>query len=144
MSASRPAVISGYLLRRKREGWYANQDWSHFIRKEENDGRVEWVMLDVEGPGCIVRFWMGGNAPYGKLRFYLDGSRKPVIEETADALLGHGALVGRPLSAVRSRGLNFFFPIPYAKGCKITYELTGGKTEIQHNLREGWSNNRQL
>ncbi len=105
-----------------KEGWYANQDWSHFIRKEENDGRVEWVMLDVEGPGCIVRFWMGGNAPYGKLRFYLDGSKKCVLEETADALLGHGALVGRPLSAVRSRGLNFFFPIPYAKGCKITYD----------------------
>ncbi|MHC4740571.1 MAG: glycoside hydrolase family 172 protein [Planctomycetota bacterium] len=105
-----------------KEGWYANQDWSHFIRKEENDGRVEWVMLDVDGPGCIVRFWMGGNAPYGKLRFYLDGAAKPVIEETADALLGHGALVGRPLSAVRSRGLNFFFPIPYARGCKITYD----------------------
>jgi len=104
------------------EGWYANQDWSHFIRKEETGGRVEWVMLDVEGPGCIVRFWMGGNAPYGKLRFYLDGSAEPIIEETADALLGHGALAGRPLSAVRSRGLNFFFPIPYAKGCKITYD----------------------
>lgn len=104
------------------EGWYANQDWSHFIRKEENDGRIEWVMLDADGPGCIVRFWMGGTAPYGKLRFYLDGSDEPAIEETADALLGHGALVGPPLSAVRSRGLNFFLPIPYAKGCKITYD----------------------
>ncbi|MHC4313631.1 MAG: hypothetical protein ACYSW3_14325 [Planctomycetota bacterium] len=29
------------------EGWYANQDWSHFIRKEQKDGRTEWVMLDA-------------------------------------------------------------------------------------------------
>jgi len=105
-----------------KEGWYANQDWSHFIRKEENDGRTEWVMLDVEGPGCVTRFWMGGSAPYGKLRFYLDGSSKPAIAGNCDELLGYGALVGPPLCAVRSLGLNLFLPIPYAKGCKITYD----------------------
>jgi hypothetical protein len=121
------------------EGWYANQDWSHFIRKEQKDGRTEWVMLDAKGPGCIVRFWMGGEAQYGKLRFYLDGSDDPVIAETADALLGHGALVGRPLSAVRSRGLNFFLPIPYAKGCKITYDGPNYWETRKNNHRE-WYN----
>ena len=50
-----------------KQGWYANEDWSHFIRKEQKDGRIEWVMLDAKGPGCIVRFWMGGDAQYGKL-----------------------------------------------------------------------------
>jgi hypothetical protein len=57
------------------DGWYANQDWSHFIRKEQKDGQTEWVMLDAKGPGCIVRFWMGGEAQYGKLRFYLNDAK---------------------------------------------------------------------
>jgi hypothetical protein len=30
-------------------GWYANRDWSHFIRAEQNQGRTEWVILDTEG-----------------------------------------------------------------------------------------------
>ena len=40
------------------EGWFANHDASWFIRQEENSGRREFVMLDSEGPGAIVRFWM--------------------------------------------------------------------------------------
>ncbi|UCF17734.1 MAG: hypothetical protein JSW59_09775, partial [Phycisphaerales bacterium] len=38
-------------------GWFANRDWSHFIRAERNEGRTEWVMLDAKGPGAIVRIW---------------------------------------------------------------------------------------
>src|SRR5262245_53208801 len=40
-----------------RPGWFANNDQNQFIRTEENQGRQERVMLDTEGPGCIVRFW---------------------------------------------------------------------------------------
>ncbi len=103
-------------------GWMANHDWSHFIRSEQIDGQTHWVMLDAEGPGCIVRIWSGGPKPKGKMRFYLDGSEKPVIEMQTDELLGGDGLVGPPLSAVRARGLNLYLPIPYAKHCKITYD----------------------
>ena len=33
------------------EGWYANRDYTHFIREEEKEGRREFVLLDTEGPG---------------------------------------------------------------------------------------------
>ena len=103
-------------------GWYANHDWSHFIRSERNQGRIEWVMLDVEGPGAIVRIWAGGVVKQGVIRFYLDGSKTPTIEGNVYEIISGGALVGEPFSAVRSRGHNLYLPIPYAKSCKITFD----------------------
>ena len=107
------------------EGWFANQDWSRFIRKETRGDRTEWVMMDAEGPGAIVRFWMGNPAPQtpnlGTMRIYLDGAEKPAIEMTAEEVL-NGGLVGPPLSAVRAIGRNLYLPIPYAQRCKVTYD----------------------
>jgi hypothetical protein len=40
------------------KGWFENFDMSHFLRVETNSGRREFVMLDAEGPGAIVRWWM--------------------------------------------------------------------------------------
>ena len=102
--------------------WYANEDWSYFLRQEENSGRKEWVMLDAKGPGCVVRMWEGGPKPKGVIRFYLDDGDTSVIEARTDDLIGGRALVGPPLSEVCARGLNLHLPIPYAKRCKITYD----------------------
>ena len=61
-------------------------------------------MLDAEGPGCIIRIWMGASrpdlGPQGTLRFYLDGSEIPAIEAKADDLLSGRALLGPSLAAV--------------------------------------------
>ena len=107
------------------DGWFANEDWSRFIREETHGERTEWVMMDAEGPGCIVRFWMGNPAPdtpnLGTMRVYFDGEDKPTLEMTAEKLL-NGGLVGPPLSAVRAIGRNLYLPIPYAKHCKVTYD----------------------
>lgn len=107
-------------------GWYANHDWSQFIRSEVHAGRTEWVMMDAEGPGAITRFWMGApiktRGPSGTIRIYLDGADSPVISEEADRLLSGGAFVTAPLSAVRSIGRNLYLPIPYARRCKVTYD----------------------
>ena len=40
------------------EGWFANADYTQFIREEVNEGRREFVLFDHEGPGAIVRWWM--------------------------------------------------------------------------------------
>lgn len=114
-------------------GWYANYDRSHFIRIEHNNRR-EFVLLDTEGPGAIVRFWItlgnyGGN---GILRFYLDGNETPAIEGDVLEIMSGGALVEYPLSCSVSeeteylkRGHNLYLPIPYSQHCKITYESDG-------------------
>ncbi len=102
--------------------WWANNDRSFFLRSEQIGGREEWVMMDAEGPGCIVRIWITASNACGTLRFYLDGSDTPVIAEEAQRLIGDSALVEPPLSQTRARGRNFYLPIPYAKRCKITYD----------------------
>ncbi|MCG8475901.1 MAG: DUF2961 domain-containing protein [Cytophagales bacterium] len=118
--------------------WFANDDWAQFIRKEQTDGRTEYVMLDHQGPGSIVRFWITGNGDIATkytLRFYIDGSKTPVIEGKALDLISKGKLVGAPLSASVSpntfpyfqRGHNLYLPIPYGKSCKITATHDEGK-----------------
>ena len=118
-------------------GWFANSDRSYFIRTEQHQGRTEHVMLDVDGPGSIVRIWStwhgpgGGEFSNGTIRFYLDGLPDPVIEGSiASVLDGGGLLKGplansvSPLTEYARRGHNLYLPIPFARGCKITYETS--------------------
>ncbi len=103
--------------------WFANWDWSHFIRMEEKDGRQEWVLMDTQGPGCISRFWVTGFELQGVLRFYLDGAEEPAIRGEVFALIGGTELAEAPLSEVINElGRNLYLPIPYAKSCKVTYD----------------------
>ena len=104
--------------------WFATGDYSQFIRSEKVGERREWVMLDVEGPGAIVRWWITQYKYDGILRVYLDGSDTPVLEGTGDELVAgkSAAIVGAPLSAKRAAGCNLYLPIPFRKHCKITYD----------------------
>ncbi len=114
--------------------WMANGDRSQFVRIEEKNGKKEYVMMDEEGPGCLVRFWATWHGPSGQpfsngtLRIYLDGSDKPAIEGPIESILDKGGLTGAPLSQGVSpetnyaqRGHNLYLPIPYATHCKVTY-----------------------
>jgi hypothetical protein len=116
-------------------GWFANWDRSQFVRVEENAGRREWVLMDADGPGAVVRFWAtwhgpgGGPFSNGTLRFYLDNDPEPAIQGPMADLISGGALVPPPLSDSVSpdspyerRGHNLYLPVPYARHCKITYE----------------------
>ncbi|MRR23780.1 DUF2961 domain-containing protein [bacterium] len=113
-------------------GWFANNDYTQFIREETNDGRREFVMLDAEGPGAIVRWWMtfgNANALNSYIRVYIDGRSEPVIEGMAPKLVGEGILAPAPLSTSVSpltepqrRGYNLYLPITFAESCKITLE----------------------
>ncbi len=106
-------------------GWFANNDTGQSIRTETIQGRKEFVAMDVDGPGAIVRFWKGGEAPATVVRIYLDGSDTPAIEEKAEAFLGGAGWARPPLAATRARGFNFYLPIPYAKHCKVTFDQRG-------------------
>jgi hypothetical protein len=113
-------------------GWFANSDRSMFLRVENKDGRKEFVMMDTDGPGAIVRFWMtfsGENCGKGIMRIYIDNDSKPAVEGPAFDILSGNLIAGTPLAAsvselspYENRGHNLYFPIPYAKHCKITYE----------------------
>ena len=109
-------------------GWFANGDFNkgaeakNFIRIEENNGRKEWVMMDHQGPGAIVRSWQPfqGTPRDRILRIYLDGSDEPVIEGNPRTLFDGEGLVPYPFAHQSLRSAVNFFPIPYAKSCKVT------------------------
>ncbi|CAA6692456.1 Unannotated [Lentimonas sp. CC19] len=114
------------------KGWFANQDYNpkklkteNFIRVEENNGRKEWVLMDHQAPGAIVRTWMpwlnqkkpGTNIT---MRIYLDGAEEPAFEGNMLGLFDGTGLIPYPFAHPSLRSAVSFFPIPYAKSCKVT------------------------
>ena len=126
-------------------GWFANNDQNQFIRTEKTiEGRHEKVMLDVDGPGCLVRFWLTTDQnKKGTLRIYLDGAAEPALEFPAYNLLSGDLKIGPPLvqphpgyRADGPGGNTLYLPIPYAKHCKVTWEETSQSSRFyQINYR---------
>lgn len=115
-------------------GWFANHDFGMYVRTETNHGRKEYVMMDVNGPGAITRWWEGDHRPNAVIRVYLDGSDQATIEENIEKLLSGRGQIQPPLAAVKCLGLNSYLPIPYAKHCKVTYD----QGEIHHWYNIGY------
>ena len=116
------------------ENWFANGDAGQFMRTEENDGQTEYVMMDAEGPGAIVRIWSANANDAGNIRIYLDGSETPVIDmPMQDMTDGKNWPYEAPLAGIHSRGWNSFLPIPYARHCKVT--ATKNRFYYQVNYR---------
>ena len=116
------------------ESWFANADRGNYLREEQHDGRTEFVLMDADGPGAIVRFWSAN--PHGMLRFYLDGDERPTLEVPMDDFLG-GKLkdIPDPISAERSHGWSSYLPIPYRKHCKVTGdEIRDGKNDVYYQI----------
>ncbi|MEI6890795.1 MAG: glycoside hydrolase family 172 protein [Pontiella sp.] len=106
-------------------GWFANKDFRNFIRTEDNKGRKEWVMMDHQGAGAIVRSWMPWLNDLNpdtdiEMYFYLDGAEEPVIVGNMLGLFDGTGMIPYPLAHSSLRSAVSFFPIPYAKSCKVT------------------------
>ncbi|WP_411827876.1 glycoside hydrolase family 172 protein [Luteolibacter sp. AS25] len=114
------------------EGWFTNQDYNpkrgkteNFIRIEENNGRKEWVVMEHEAPGAIVRTWMPWlhqlkpNSDI-TMRIYLDGAEVPALEGNMLGIFDGTGLIPYPFAHPSLRSAVSFFPIPYAKSCKVT------------------------
>lgn len=120
-------------------GWFANDDYTRFIREENTNGRREFVLFDSEGPGAVVRWWMtfaGEGAADGTVRIYIDNDPEPVIEGNVLDLLSGEMIASGPLAASVSpeteyerRGHNLYLPLPYQQHCKITYECDAVRFE---------------
>ena len=101
------------------------------------------VLAEMDGPGCVVRIWSANPGDAGKIRIYLDEAKDPVIEAPLAELLGgkwKTKIDGKettpfpdPIACERSRGFNLYFPIAYAKHCKITVD----KPDIYYHVITG-------
>jgi hypothetical protein len=116
-------------------GWFANGDFNQFIRSEQNNGRIEHVMMDVDGPGVIVRFWLTTLLKKGVMRFYLDKEKNPSITIPAYDLMQWEFKLGRALLNPHTSytpdgkgGNTLYLPIPYQQHCKITWENVDSST----------------
>ncbi|MGB7323553.1 MAG: glycoside hydrolase family 172 protein [Rubripirellula sp.] len=112
-------------------GWFNNKDNNTsdkdkcFIRVEENDGRKEWVLMDHDGPGAIVRSWVPWRSHSRastniNMRIYLDGDDEPVLAGNMLSMFDGSGLFPYPFAHPSLRSAVNFFPIPYAKSCKVT------------------------
>jgi len=105
--------------------WFANEDWvsatrPNYFGVEESGLHREYVLLDVKGPGAIVRLWTA--TPTGILRVYLDGHEAPDLEEPLGELLSGQGIIPEPFAYVAARGYDLYFPIPYRDACKVTID----------------------
>ncbi len=108
------------------EGWFANGDAGKFIRQEQNAGRTEHVMAEMDGPGAIVRLWSANPDGGGNIRIYIDDLQTPALE--ADFLALTSAQMPEflaPFSGRRSMGANLYLPMPYQQRCKVTVDKPG-------------------
>jgi len=124
-------------------GWFGNEDHTNYLRTEVNAGRTEHVLMDAEGPGVIVRFWLtAGGEKDGALRIYLDGQATPAMQFDGFDLLRSGLAIEAPLAqphpgySAKSGGANLYLPILYARHCKVTWEeKSHGQRYYQINYR---------
>ena len=124
----RPGVTAHYEGSIDKTGGNADWDWWLY-----QDARGEWVLLDVDGPGCIHNFvqhrYPSGEVPV--FRFYFDGESEPRHTLTP-ADFGNKPSFLKPLADIfvgddispRGRGpiwvVRSFVPLPFEKGCRIT------------------------
>lgn len=110
-------------------GWFADSDGEGFIRTEEIEGKPYWVIMEDDGPGCIVKIWAVcfyygmDNVTGGNVKIFLDGNPEPAISGNLfDLVQGKGA-VPAPFAQRSVRAGNLYLPIPYGKSCKVVMDV---------------------
>jgi hypothetical protein len=108
---------------RHNAGEFGPKAIGHFVRIEEKaGGKREWVLMEHEGPGAIVRMWAPNMAKDAIFRVYFDGSNEPGIEVNMMEFFYGNDFVKPPFAAIKARGGNVFLPIPFSQGCKVTVD----------------------
>jgi hypothetical protein len=105
------------------------------------DDKGEHVIFEQEGPGCIYNLWFTGSGRslhWGKIRFYFDREKAPLIEhQAAEFFSGVHQPFVYPLvthSFISSGGFSCSVPISFDKHLKITTEKTAGFYNIYYQL----------
>ncbi len=101
------------------KSWLDNDDRGFYLRVERREGRKEYVMADIRGPGAIVRIWSAN--PGGTLRIYIDGELV-IAARMTDLLSGRGGF-GGAFSYIAARGYNLYFPLTFQESAVVTRDL---------------------
>jgi hypothetical protein len=103
-----------------------NHDWSSYVRREGTAA----VLMDVEGPGCITRFWTA-DPQKGTVRIFIDGKiavETPMADLFKMLPLTFGIGGESPENYARADAENLpmghtsYCPIPFQESCKVTID----------------------
>ena len=114
--------------------WFENADgfgkepipgFEKVLREPNDKGIGEYLICDINQPGAIVRLWTA--AINGTIRLYLDGETEPVYNGNANDFFTKVYHAMSPetapnLSGTFSQNTAGYYPIPFAKSCKIIWE----------------------
>ncbi|MGH2644444.1 MAG: hypothetical protein ACRDE2_10885, partial [Chitinophagaceae bacterium] len=109
-------------------GWFADSDGSGYIRKDTVNGKVEYVIMEHNGPGCITRMWTPyfyydlDNHAGPNIRIYIDGNKTPVLKENFIQLLTGKSFLHPPFATLTTRAGVSYLPIPFSKNCIVTLD----------------------
>ena len=98
-------------------------DFGHWLYDDKNGNSV---LADITGPGCIYRIWAtGNNGDEDKIKIYIDGQEKPIVDETFNQFCNFPPLRQNP--QVGYGGDKYlawwsYMPITFEKSCKIVRE----------------------
>lgn len=105
-----------------REG--GNFDFGNYENRIDDVG----ILLDVDGPGVITRFWSAN--PMGQLKVYIDGEEEPILDMPFEDYMGSSPLsFGKGLTYrdpgpdkidYKPYGFTSYCLIPFENGCKVT------------------------
>ena len=120
--------------------WHANDDWAGFVRYEANNGRVEKVLFDEQGPGVITRIITTGNDKNTNLRFYFDGEPEasfviPSFDISKFPVEIPPGMIYMHEHYPTTRGCSSYYPLPYQKSCKITVDNVNRQYVYHVNYR---------
>ncbi len=105
-------------------------DHGHYLRR---DGEVA-VLAEMDGPGVIVRLW-SANAQ-GRLRVYCDGETTPRLDGPfADLFADKLPPFTAPIATRASGGCISYFPIPYAKSCRVEVAELGDPGALYYHVQ---------
>ena len=111
--------------------WFANSDgfgkepipgFEKVLKEPDSNGVGEYLICDVKEPGVIVRLWTARIA--GTIKMFLDG--KQVYNGAADKFFWNfpkevGNLDGIEMSGIFRQFDALYFPISFAKSCRIEW-----------------------
>ncbi len=104
------------------------QNGSYIRTETGNTGKQEWVILEDTGKGVLthlqtVCFYRTPADTVGpEIAIYLDGKQEPEIRTNFYRLVKGYDFVKAPFAQAVGYIGNFYLPIPYAKGCKVTLD----------------------
>lgn len=98
--------------------------FSGFFSALRRDEKGEYVLAEMEGPGCVRRIWLTWPGRDTTIRFYIDGADEAVINYQLDEFFSGRRMPFVPPWVGSSRqfgGICFsYIPIPFQESIRIT------------------------